>query len=120
MLDARDDRKVPIVTDGSAWRPGGSTQGSSPWWSDALSDPWRDPAAPAAVVIRTPAGAAPASPAPPATVELPARRGLGLIFLIVLVTALLAGALGGTLGFVFAGGGGRTVLGTNGSGNAAP
>ena len=55
------------MTDGSAWRqPDGvagqgalgarstSTTGTgqSPWWSDALSDPWRDPDAPSAVVIR--------------------------------------------------------------------
>jgi putative serine protease PepD len=34
------------------------------------------------------------------------RRGIGLIFLVSLITALLAGGLGGTLGFVFASRGG--------------
>ena len=27
-------------------------QAASPWWSDAQSDPWRDPTAPATVVVR--------------------------------------------------------------------
>jgi putative serine protease PepD len=149
---------VPIVTDGSAWRPGGAdrqaasgardwprasgggqgtaaqlgavagnavtvrgstgqgaTGQGSPWWTDALADPWRDPDAPAAVVVRPPVG-----PPPPAEPEVPTaaggdRRGLRLVFLVSLVTALLAGALGGTLGYVFAnrgGVGGHTVLGS--------
>jgi putative serine protease PepD len=124
----RMDRKVPIVTEGSAWRPGGAAESGgyaqpSPWWSDALADPWRDPAAPAAVVIRSPLGTANAGQeTPPPTFEVPGRRGLGVIFLIVVVTALLAGALGGTLGYVFAGGGtGHTVLGNgDGNGSTAP
>ncbi|HKS99503.1 MAG TPA: trypsin-like peptidase domain-containing protein [Rugosimonospora sp.] len=95
----------------------------SPWWSDALTDPWRDPGAPSAVVIRSP-GAVPPPAGTAVTVPIAGdvgRRGLGLIFLIVLVTALLAGGLGGTLGFVFAGGGsGRTVLGNGGGASAAP
>jgi putative serine protease PepD len=85
-----------------------------------MSDPWRDPGAPSAVVIRSTLTAPAAAPVAPAPVVLPARRGLGLIFLIVLVTALLAGALGGTLGYVFAGGGGRTVLGDGNTGSTAP
>jgi putative serine protease PepD len=42
-----------------------------------------------------------------------------MVFLVSVVTALLAGALGGTLGYVFAmrGGGAPTVLGNNGNGN---
>jgi len=90
-------------------RPAAGGPGS-PWWSDALGDPWRDPAAPAAVVIR-------GAPAPaPADESGTGRRtrGLGLVFVISLVTALLAGSLGGTLGYVFAnrgGAGSRTVLG---------
>lgn len=163
MLDGGTDRKVPIVTDGSAWRPvGAPDEGSryaqfgasypsfappdpgiaqtpgaarsaaapapgqrdqhvgdhtSPWWSDALSDPWRDPAAPAAIVVRSPAVPPPAD-GTPAAVPAPGQRGLVPIFLMVLVTALLAGALGGTLGYVFAGGGGRTVLGGGGTSTA--
>jgi putative serine protease PepD len=87
----------------------------SPWWSDAANDPWRDPLAPSAVVIRPPA-APPAAPPTPAAPT--ARSGIGLTFVIVLFTALLAGGLGGTLGYVFAGGG-HSSLG-NGGGSAAP
>jgi len=119
--------EVPIVTDGSGGRPAGAgwrgTQDA--WWSDALRDPWRDPASPAAVVMRpTPGSSSESLPAPEPVPTGPARRGLGLVFLIVLVTALLAGGLGGTLGYVFAqrggvgtnhpilGGGGNTSTGT--------
>jgi putative serine protease PepD len=51
--------------------------------------------------------------------DLVPRRGLGLVFVVSLVTALLAGALGGTLGYVFAlrGGGAPTALGNNGNGS---
>src|SRR5215475_8558996 len=116
------DRKVPIVTDGSAWRLGvgpedgdqryrpsggvsspfappdlgpATTPGSvpptngsawpaptlpqranqpaaaSPWWSGALAAPWRDPAAPAAVVIRSPVTPPPGQTAPGAAPEVP-------------------------------------------------
>jgi putative serine protease PepD len=96
---------VPIVTQRDAW------------WSDALHDPWRDPAAPSAVVVRPPSDVPPTEPVPGADGR-PARRGLGLVFVVALVTALLAGGLGGTLGFVFASRsgvvGGHTALGGNG------
>ncbi len=123
------------MTDGSAWRqPDGvagqgargarstSTTGTgqSPWWSDALSDPWRDPDAPSAVVIRPAAEPPPLEPDPTSAGTGP-RRGLGLVLLVAVVSALLAGSLGGTLGYVFAtrgGAGGRTVLGA--AGNGAP
>jgi putative serine protease PepD len=97
---------VPIVTDGSGWRPGGAdwrgTQNA--WWSDALHDPWRDPAAPAAVVVRTPPTQAPPGEQVPGLEQPfgPVRRGLGPVFLVILVTALLSSGLGGTLGYVFA------------------
>jgi putative serine protease PepD len=108
------------VTDGWNWRqppaPGQSPPAAdSPWWTtDALQDPWRDPRAPSAVVVPS----APVSTGPPlepvSNPEAP-RRGLGPILVICLVTALLAGGLGGTLGYVFAVrggvGGGGTVLG---------
>ncbi|HZN72645.1 MAG TPA: trypsin-like peptidase domain-containing protein [Micromonosporaceae bacterium] len=97
--------------------PLGQPGASSAWWSDALSDPWRDPAAHATVVV--PARGA-AGPPPDGDVpDLVPRRGLGLVFLVSVVTALLAGALGGTLGYVFAvrGGGAPTSLGSNGNGN---
>jgi putative serine protease PepD len=107
---------VPIVTDGSSWR---SHQDA--WWSDALHDPWRDPASPAAVVVRAPSASAPpaSASAPPAiAAAVEPRRGLGLVFLVSLITALLAGSLGGTLGYVFAQrGGGHTTLGGGGNGS---
>ncbi|HEY0002004.1 MAG TPA: trypsin-like peptidase domain-containing protein, partial [Actinoplanes sp.] len=108
------------MTDG--WNPGstpppatGQSASPSPWWSEALTDPWRDPYAPAHVVV---SAAAPSSgPAPEAVADPDApRRSLTPIVLICLITALLAGGLGGTLGYYFAvlnGGGavGGTQLG---------
>lgn len=87
-------------------RPGAVAQpgpGGSPWWSEALADPWRDPYAPSAVVV--PAGGAHRTGPPPEPVVDPdSTRPTGLrpVLLIALVTALLAGALGGTLGYAFA------------------
>jgi putative serine protease PepD len=80
-----------------------------------LTDPWRDPAAPSAVVLRAPAGPPPDDPNVPRVHagDGGGRRGVGLVFVVALVTSLLAGALGGTLGYVFASrGAGHTVLGT--------
>jgi putative serine protease PepD len=73
----------------------------SPWWSDGYADPWRDPHAPAAVVVRPSAAAPPADLEPVADPDAAPRRGLGVVFLVSLITALLAGALGGALGFTF-------------------
>ncbi|NJP35604.1 S1C family serine protease [Micromonospora thermarum] len=123
------------MTDGWDWRQPGTSPGpagppppahppavsppeaaggtASPWWSDALADPWRDPAAPAAVVVP----AAPASagqPEPVTDPDAPGRPALRHLLLIPLITALLAGALGGALGYAFAirgGGGAGPVLG---------
>ncbi|GLY95482.1 trypsin-like peptidase domain-containing protein [Actinoplanes sp. NBRC 103695] len=89
------------------------TDGSSPWWNgDARQDPWRDPYSASAVVIPPPTSNGP----PPEVIPDPdgPRRGFGLILLICLITALLAGGLGGTLGYVFAtrsGVGGGSTLG---------
>jgi putative serine protease PepD len=112
------------VTDGWNWRqpqppssasPAGPA--GSPWWSDATRDPWRDPYAPTAVVVPTaPVSTGPA-PEPVADPDAP-RRSMAPILMICLVTALLAGGLGGTLGYVFA-----TRSGVAGSGTqlgAAP
>jgi putative serine protease PepD len=143
MLDPGRDRKVSIVTDGSAWRqpdgagwqgaPGGratgagstvaasGTVGRSPWWTDALEDPWRDPEAPSAVVLR-PATGSSGPPLEPLAQPASGRRGLGMVFAVAAVTALLAGGLGGALGFVFASRGNlgsHTVLGAGG-GNGTP
>jgi putative serine protease PepD len=97
---------------------GSAGQSASPWWSDAQSDPWRDPSAPATVVVRPPAGSE-IEPAPdPDTAP---RRGIGLVVLIAVFSALLAGALGGAIGYAFAVRGGNasgTVLG--GSATQAP
>jgi putative serine protease PepD len=143
MLDAKRTEE-PIVTDGSAWRQPGSgvptstsgwgarpgwaapnaAQQQSPqpapssWWSDALADPWRDPDAPV-VVVKSPADEAPELEKPPPPSAGP-RVGIGLVLVVSIVTALLAGALGGTLGYVFAGGGGGTGLGGGQIGGNAP
>jgi putative serine protease PepD len=103
------------VTDGWNVRqpqpPTPSGSPASPWWSDALADPWRDPYAPSAVVV--PAGPASTGPAPEPVADPGApRRSLGPVLVICLVTALLAGGLGGTLGYLFAVKGGVRTGGT--------
>jgi putative serine protease PepD len=141
MLDAKRTEE-PIVTDGSPWRQPGPGAPASPtgwesrpawaapnasqaagpqpapnsWWSDALSDPWRDPDAPV-VVVKAPADEPPALEKPPPPSAGP-RVGIGLVLVVSIVTALLAGALGGTLGYVFAVGGGGNALGGGQLGNA--
>ncbi|MGY4909939.1 S1C family serine protease [Micromonospora aurantiaca (nom. illeg.)] len=116
------------VTDGWDWRrPGGSPvpggpasgrppqdasgQTASPWWSDALADPWRDPYAPAAVVV--PAVPAPGAgePEPVTDPDLPARSGMRQVVLISLITALLAGSLGSALTYAFLRGGDVPTIG---------
>lgn len=111
------------MTDGWNWRqpqtPPPATPGASagsPWWSDALTDPWRDPYAPTAVVVPTAPVSTGPPPEPVVDPDAP-RRSIAPILMICLVTALLAGGLGGTLGFVFAtrsgvGGGGTQLGGT--------
>ncbi|NJC81048.1 S1C family serine protease [Planosporangium mesophilum] len=101
--------------------PTGSHAGAdSPWWSDALSDPWRDPAAPAAVVVTPTASDVPALDPAPGPSARGVRSGLGLVVLVSVITALLAGALGGTLGFVFASRGGLGRGPDLGAANPAP
>ncbi|HZN16598.1 MAG TPA: trypsin-like peptidase domain-containing protein [Micromonosporaceae bacterium] len=96
--------------------PAGAPQ--SPWWSDALADPWRDPSTPAAVVVPAAAYPGPGGPPEPEVPDLVPRRGLGMVLLVSVISALLAGALGGALGYVFAErDGGPTVIG--GPGQAA-
>jgi putative serine protease PepD len=123
------------VTDGWNWRqpdgtatpatPPASTRppvtpphAGSPWWSDALGDPWRDPRAPAAVVLPTPPAPPGSAPEPVVDPDAVPRRGLAPVLLISLFAALLAGSLGGALGYAFAvrgGVGGGTVLGAEGN-----
>jgi len=114
------DWEEPNVTDGSHWRQpdgtaypvyppasaptglsGGGT-GTSPWWSDALRDPWRDPYAPTALVVPGPDPAPESLPEPVADPGSARGRGLTPVLVICVVTALLAGALGGALGYTFA------------------
>ncbi|NGM12357.1 PDZ domain-containing protein [Verrucosispora sp. CWR15] len=92
--------------------PQDSGHAGSPWWSDALADPWRDPHAPAAVVLPA-APVVGSEPEPVVDPDAAGRPRLQQLLLIPLVTALLAGALGGALGYAFAirGGAGATVLG---------
>ncbi|MET0426156.1 MAG: trypsin-like peptidase domain-containing protein, partial [Actinoplanes sp.] len=91
------------VTDGWNARPTPPppTGQPSPWWSDALADPWRDPYAPSAVVLPTAQVSSGPPPEPVVDPDAP-RRSFTPILLICLVTALLAGGLGGTLGYLFA------------------
>ncbi|WFE38275.1 trypsin-like peptidase domain-containing protein [Micromonospora sp. WMMD998] len=117
------------VTDGWDWRqpggagapgggpsPGQPPQGAgsgatSPWWSDALADPWRDPYAPAAVVVPAAAPAGSGEPEPVTDPDQPTRPGLRQVVLISLVTALLAGSLGSALTYALLRGGDVPTLG---------
>ncbi|WP_199199459.1 S1C family serine protease [Micromonospora sp. RP3T] len=117
------------VTDGWDWRrPGGSGAPAggpvpgqpppgagggttSPWWSDALADPWRDPYAPAAVVVPATAPTGAGEPEPVSDPDAPSRPGLRQVVLISLITALLAGSLGSALTYAFLGGGAVPTLG---------
>ncbi|NYF56719.1 putative serine protease PepD [Micromonospora purpureochromogenes] len=78
-----------------------------------MADPWRDPYAPAAVVIPG-APDAGAAPEPVSDPDAPGRPRLRQLLLVPLITALLAGSLGGALGYAFAvrgGAGGGVALG---------
>ncbi len=88
---------------------GGGT--TSPWWSDALADPWRDPYAPAAVVVPATAPTGAGEPEPVTDPDAPTRPGLRQVVLISLITALLAGSLGSALTYAFLGGGAVPTLG---------
>jgi len=111
---------------GSAdWGTGGATGGAgraSAWWSDAVNDPWRNPESPAVVVH-------PSDPTPPppdpAQEVLPPRADLRRTVVVAALVGLLAGGLGGAIGFVAAThrAGTPVVLGaphTTGSGGQLP
>ncbi|MEU2612533.1 trypsin-like peptidase domain-containing protein [Micromonospora sp. NPDC007271] len=88
--------------------PGAQGAGSglaSPWWSDALADPWRDPYAPAAVVVPAAPLGAGSQPEPVSDPDAPSRPGLRQVVLVSLITALLAGSLGSALTYAFLRGG---------------
>jgi Trypsin-like serine proteases, typically periplasmic, contain C-terminal PDZ domain len=73
---------------------------SSPWWSDALNDPWRDPDSPAVIVAPPPEPAVPppAPPQPPQPVVFGARS----VVVVAVLVGLLAGLLGGGVGYLVA------------------
>jgi putative serine protease PepD len=77
------------------------TAGSGPhWWSDALNDPWRNPESDAVVRSTAPA---PEPPPPPFEEAVPGvAPGSRLITTVAIAVGLLAGALGGAVGYVAA------------------
>src|SRR5215470_1418510 len=78
----------------------GPRANESAWWSaNATSDPWRDPSAAAAVVI--PAPEAPPVAEPDFTPK-PRSTSLVQVVMISLLAAILAGGLGGALGYLAA------------------
>ncbi|HEX6969818.1 MAG TPA: trypsin-like peptidase domain-containing protein [Micromonosporaceae bacterium] len=86
----------------------------SPWWSDAQHDPWRDPHSPAVLVV--PAHPSPSDAMPEPVVPPTADRSRALVrmLLVSVISALLAGTLGGAFGYALATRsalGGGTVLG---------
>ncbi len=85
------------MTDGTG--SGGST---GPWWSDGQNDPWRNPGAQTVIVQRTEPPAPP--PVEPALDAAPQRpvHGMRLVVTVAVVSALLAGVLGGAVGYVAA------------------
>ncbi|WP_460845957.1 S1C family serine protease [Phytohabitans suffuscus] len=108
-----DGTATPATSSPSARPPVTPQDAGSPWWSDALGDPWRDPRAPAAVVLPTPPGRG-AAPEQVTDPDAAPRRGVTSVLFIAVFSALLAGALGGSLGYALAvrgGVGGGTILG---------
>nr|WP_211247803.1 trypsin-like peptidase domain-containing protein [Cryptosporangium arvum] len=81
----------------------GSPPPGSPFWSQAgARDPWRDPSASPSWLAPTPPGSVPPPP-PPMGSDGPSRRGgLGSMMLVSIVVAVVAGLLGGALGYVVA------------------
>lgn len=97
-----DGTATPAHPASSAKPPATPQDAGSPWWSDALGDPWRDPRSPAAVVLRTPPDGAASAPEPVVDPDTVPHRGLTPVLLISIFAALLAGSLGGALGYAFA------------------
>ena len=85
-------------TEGSAYGPAGA--GPSPWWSDALNDPWRDPSAPTVITQLAPAEPPPPDPTP--EIEAAPTGALRRTIAIAALVGLLAGGLGGAIGYVAA------------------
>jgi putative serine protease PepD len=114
-------RNETIDVVASAAQPYSAAQGQSAWWvPDAQRDPWRDPgSAPAWLPPQQP----PTAP-PPVLVDeprAPRRIGLGAMAGMVVVVALLAGSLGGALGYAVASrSGGDGTGGLGGSNGSTP
>jgi putative serine protease PepD len=95
--------------------------GTGAWWSDARNDPWRDPESNIVIVANTPA-----LPPPPDEPQLAPpgsnRATLRLAGLVALVTGVLAGLLGGAVGYLAATGHADTgvVLGTGAKASPPP
>jgi putative serine protease PepD len=87
----------------------------SPWWSDALADPWRDPDS-AAVI----SGPAPESVPPPVPPEPPGpvRFSPRTLVALSLAAGMLAGLLGAGVGYVASVGRRQTVV--LGAGTSVP
>jgi putative serine protease PepD len=116
------------VTAGSGgWGSEGATGGTgraSAWWSDAENDPWRNPESSAVIVH--PSTPVPPPPEPVGETLAP-RTELRRTVVVAAMVGLLAGGLGGALGFVAAthragtpvvigathGGGGQLPAGAN-------
>ncbi|WP_033343767.1 S1C family serine protease [Catenuloplanes japonicus] len=72
----------------------------SAWWSDAMSDPWRNPYTQAAVVLPA-EPATDGDPEPVLDPDAPRDRVWRPVVLLCVLSALLAGLLGGALGALF-------------------
>jgi putative serine protease PepD len=89
----------------------------SPWWSDALNDPWRDPNSTAVVLAQPQETAPPPAPPSPKPVIFSPRS----VVLVALFASLLAGLLGGGVGYLAANARQEpVVLGADGSPPPAP
>lgn len=100
-------------------RVGGPGREPEVWWSDGASDPWRNPEMNAVIVSR----AEPARPPENPAVELDAvgpSRATKMMVSLAAVTGLLAGGLGGAVGYLAAsrGAGPDVVIGAGPSGVA--
>ncbi|GAB7049876.1 S1C family serine protease [Catenuloplanes indicus] len=73
----------------------------SAWWSDAMSDPWRNPYTQAAVVLPAePPGDG--DPEPVTDPDAPRARVWRPVVLLCVISAVLAGTLGGAVGYAMA------------------
>jgi putative serine protease PepD len=77
------------------------------WWSDARNDPWRDPTTQTEIVVTAPdpgRGSAPLEPV--ADPDAPPRSGstrvMSTAVVVATAVALVAGVLGGALGYTYA------------------